>query len=232
MPLNTLVGAWKASVGLCTTGQILAAGQWCSPLDPHLSSFGSDSTVGCLVRLDDDSAFETWDGVVVTAITTFNVNGRVVIPPVASGGAVSSGANLPMMTSDNSMSGSESIQGRQRKQNGSPRIHHASTLPLFVPRDEELFPTLTLHSSETQVMSRFCADDVLARSREEIGAPPGVTIYCVDGSVLLDATADDSYPSDLSSADFEQVEDDGEETDVSDSSLESLSDTDGDNLSI
>jgi hypothetical protein len=33
MPLNTLVGSWKGSVGLCTTGQILDAGRWCSTVD-------------------------------------------------------------------------------------------------------------------------------------------------------------------------------------------------------
>jgi hypothetical protein len=29
-------------------------------------------------------------------------------------------------------------------------------------------------------------DDVECRSREAIGAPPGVCVYCLDGSVLLD----------------------------------------------
>jgi hypothetical protein len=32
----------------------------------------------------------------------------------------------------------------------------------------------------------FCVDDVECRSREAIGAPPGVCVYCLDGSVLLD----------------------------------------------
>jgi hypothetical protein len=65
MPPNTLVGAWSGSVGLCTTGQILTAGQWCSPGDPSLSSYGDSAIVGCLVCLDDSSAFETWDGVMM-----------------------------------------------------------------------------------------------------------------------------------------------------------------------
>lgn len=72
MPPNTLVGAWSGSVGLCTTGQILTAGQWCSPVDPSRSAYGDNATVGCLVCLDDGSAFETWDGVMVTAAVTFN----------------------------------------------------------------------------------------------------------------------------------------------------------------
>lgn len=72
MPPNTLVGAWSGSVGLCTTGQLLTAGQWCSPVDPAMSSYGDSATVGCLVCLDDGSAFETWDGVMITAQVTFN----------------------------------------------------------------------------------------------------------------------------------------------------------------
>ena len=75
MPHNTLVGAWSGSVGLCTTGQILTAGQWCSPVDPTMSSYGDAATIGCLVCLDDGSAFETWDGVMVTAQVTFNGEG-------------------------------------------------------------------------------------------------------------------------------------------------------------
>merc|ERR1712151_1096377 len=62
----------------------LTSGQWCSPVDARESSYGNGSTVGCLVCLDDGSAFQTWDGVMVTAAVTFNVNGRVVTPPVGS----------------------------------------------------------------------------------------------------------------------------------------------------
>ena len=155
MPMNTLVGAWKGSVGLCTTGQMLAAGQWCSPLT--LNAYAEGDTVGCLVCLDDGTAFETWDGVMVTASVTFNVNGNVVSPPITMGG---SSENLVMPLS--------------------------STLPLLVPMEEELFPTVTLHSPATQVMCRFSSEDILATSRDTIGAPAGVPVYTVDGSVLFD----------------------------------------------
>ena len=174
MPLNALVGAWKGSIGLCTTGQILAAGQWCSPLDPRMSAYGSDSTVGCLICLDDDSAFETWDGTMVTALVTFNVNGQVVLPH--------SGHNALGSTSSTSTAGNEQQQQEQLSNKSS---NESSTIPLFVPREEELYATLTLHSPDTQVLCRFCAEDILARSRMEIGAPQGVTVYAVDGSVLL-----------------------------------------------
>ena len=171
MPLNTLVGAWKGSVGLCTTGQILAAGQWCSPSDPSLSSYGENATVGCLVCLDDDTAFETWDGVMVTASVTFNVNGTTVPPPVRTTPMVGG-----LVTPPTSMDPSQELLGP---------VAATITLPLLVPLEEELFPTLTLHSPATQVMCRFSSEDVIETSRERIGAPRGVTVYAVDGSVLL-----------------------------------------------
>jgi hypothetical protein len=67
MPANTLVGAWQGSVGLCSTGQLLTAGQWCASPTDYCGAYGHAATVGCLVCLDDGSAFETWDGVMITA---------------------------------------------------------------------------------------------------------------------------------------------------------------------
>ena len=139
MPLNTFVGAWKSSIGLCTTGQILNAGQWCAPLNAISSCYSNNSVVGCLVYLDDNTAFETWDGVMVKASVTFNVDGNVVRPIV-----------LPM----NPTQVLSSIVG--------------PSISLDVPRDEELFPTLTLHS-QSQVMSRFCSGDITVKSRDSIG---------------------------------------------------------------
>jgi hypothetical protein len=176
MPPNTLVGAWKGSVGLCTTGQILVAGQWYSP-DPTMSSFGDRATVGCLVCLDDSSAFETWDGLMVTATVVFNVNGQIVRPPVP---------NMPM-------------SGGEQQQHPTSPLHQnnlvpppvgaappAFTLPLLVPAEEELYPTLTLHSPGTSVMCRFSAGDITAKSREAIGAPKKVPVYSCDGSLVFE----------------------------------------------
>jgi hypothetical protein len=171
MPPNTLVGAWKGSVGLCTTGQILISGQWCSPgpADPTISPFGDRETVGCLVCLDDSSAFETWDGVMITATITFNINGRIVSPHVPclptgldQHSPISSPPDVPVGATPPSF-----------------------TLPLLVPAEEELYPTLTLHSPGTSVMCRFSAEDIIARSREDIGAPPNVAVYAVDGSLVF-----------------------------------------------
>lgn len=179
MPSNTLVGAWSGSVGLCTTGQILTAGQWCSPGDPSLSSYGDSSTVGVLVNLDDSSALEHWDGVMITAQVTFNVNGQIVAPPVSmlptTGGAsgLMPGAQMQMGLMNGSL-------GYCPQNPLAPN----STLPLLVPAAEELYPTVTLHSPASSTMCRFSAEDIVANSRESIGAPEGRTIYAVDGSVI------------------------------------------------
>ena len=247
MPPNTLVGAWTGSVGLYSTGQFLTAGQWCSPIDPSSCAYGERATVGCLVCLDDATAFETWDGVMVTAAVTFSVNGRIVSPPVttdpiaatggmstlrvrstnsAGGVAVGGTSDAPSNLSNgwmpftsrphlyqlqqapqqlarpseivlnNTTAATPSIQCSQYAshnrttaqgvQQSPPPI--TFTLPLLVPAEEELYPTVTLHSPATAVMCRFSAGDVLATSRSQLGAPEGVTIYAVDGSVVFEAS--------------------------------------------
>lgn len=66
----------------------------------------------------------------------------------------------------------------------NPMAPSSITLPLLVPAAEELYPTVTLHSPASAVMCRFSAEDIVATSRESIGAPEGRTIYAVDGSVI------------------------------------------------
>jgi len=48
-----------------------------------------------------------------------------------------------------------------------------------------LYPTVSLFSEETRVWCRFCEADIIYKSRTAIGAPPGVKVYCLDGSLLL-----------------------------------------------
>jgi hypothetical protein len=151
-----------------------------------MSAYTDSATVGCLVCLDDDSAFETWDGVMVTAGVISSVNGVVVSPPLATLSVTGRPGTLPSASSvqrglmdarlgDDSM---ESTNGRSGP--GLP----SATFPLFVPAAEDLYPTVTLHSPASAVVCRFSAEDVAALSRESIGAPPDVTVYAVDGSVI------------------------------------------------
>ncbi len=189
MPLNALVGAWKGSVGLCSTGQIVAGSNWYSPLEPK--TYGSGTTVGCLVYLDDGSAFETWDGVMVTANVVFNVDGQIIIP--AGVHAQSQAANQIAATT--SSYGYNKQVDDQTFTNQNLELN--SVLPLYVPREEELFPTLTLHSTQTEVLCRFSASDILASSHQSIGAPNDATVYAVDGSVLFNS---DGYQGTLKSS--------------------------------
>lgn len=146
----------------------MAAGQWYSPMDPSSASYGNNRTVGCLVYLDDKSPFETWDGLMITAKLTFNVNGHLpshLSPPFGNTGGF--GHSIDTASSDSS----------------------ATPFYLHVPMDEDLYPSLTLHSPATRVWCRFCAEDILSNSRESIGAPEGVAVYAVDGSVLFESNA-------------------------------------------
>lgn len=174
MPLDTLVGAYPGTVGLCSSGQILQSGQWRSLSNTEDSCYGSSSTVGCLVYLDDSSAYETSDGPHVTVDVTFNING-VIVPPYSSSSNDATTSSLSAM------------------QEGSSDGCIEPTLSLIAPKAHELFPTVTLHSSRTSVMCRFNSEDLLATSRTEIGAQPGVVVYAVDGSVILDESEEDEF---------------------------------------
>lgn len=198
MPNNTLVGAWQGSCGLCTTGQILVAGQWCTPMNPSLAAFADNATVGCLVCLNDESAVDTWEGLLVTAKVCFNVNGMKcapMIPPAVQipfGQRAASPKKQPQSPTQHdeksppSTAGDTSVahQAFLKKEKGDDS-QPSSDLPLLVPAAEELYPTVTLHSPGTPVLCRFSAEDVIAESRETIGAPAGACVYAVDGSVIF-----------------------------------------------
>lgn len=59
------------------------------------------------------------------------------------------------------------------------------TLPF--PSTSELFPTLTLHSQDVQVLSRFSAADITALNAEDFDLPAtseSPAIWCLDGLKL------------------------------------------------
>jgi hypothetical protein len=212
MPPNTLVGAWQGSVGLCTNGQILTGGQWCSSPDPALNCYTAGSTVGCLVRLDDDSAFETWDGVMITATVTFSVDGCRVspvifppsdlqpkAPPTLSAAVTSTSLDIKPSSLDTKLrtmgasqiSVTPDLLARPPMSFGPPETlgsnppFPTASVKLLVPAAEDVFPTVTMQSVATSVMCRFSSQDILATSRYMIGAPDdGSLVYAIDGSVL------------------------------------------------
>mmetsp|Transcript_1382 Transcript_1382/g.3784 ORF Transcript_1382/g.3784 Transcript_1382/m.3784 type:complete len:889 (-) Transcript_1382:1081-3747(-) len=263
MPANALVGAWQGSCGLCTTGQIFAGGEWCTPSDPSVAAYTDGATVGCLVYLDDASAEDTWEGVLVNATATFNVNGFLVAPVLSSSigattaapSAVSPTRTIPSEqpqhvstaekpeaspamgmpldddeNEDDDLGSRASSALKQNKEGNdafskpSPGIQQVNrvdtlkeppitgtifagpglnsvapdsspfilsghqppvTLSIKVPAAEELYPTVTLHSPATSVMCRFSAEDIVASTKETIGAPMHSTVYAVDGSVIF-----------------------------------------------
>lgn len=231
----------SGSCGLCTTGQIFAGGEWCAPSDPLIASYRDGATVGTLVYLDDASAVDTWEGLLVNATITFNVNGFLVSPVLSSsiGVTASASSSLPansdgarVMTSGNqSRKPGQKSQGmdtsfglpleddegdRKKPADSTSSDAHSSihsrtslstgrsdsrptlasstsaldmpstTLAIKVPASEELYPTVTLHSPATSVMCRFSAEDIVASSKETIGAPENATVFAVDGSVIFE----------------------------------------------
>ena len=52
-----------------------------------------------------------------------------------------------------------------------------------------IYPGISIMSENTRVWDRFCESDIVYRCRSQIGAPDGVKVYCLDGSLLL--TEDD-----------------------------------------
>lgn len=201
MPPNTLLGSWQGSVGICTTGQILVSGQWCSPENPSVGAYGYGATVGCLVFLDDSSSFETWDGVMVNASVSFSINGVVVPTPLPTlalnNGGASAGAATetpPSSTSPARVQRSAVVSPTTESwSRGISSSSNASLTPtLLVPASEELYPTVTLQTPSTAVMCRFSSEDVILQ--DSIGPlPRGATVYAVDGSVILSPEGAGAY---------------------------------------
>lgn len=116
------------------------------------------------------SPFETWDGLMITAKLIFNVDGYLpshLPPPFGGAGGVGHMVDSGVLDSQ------------------------VTPFRLHVPLEEDLYPTLTLHSPATKVWCRFCAEDIISNSRESIGAPEGATIYAVDGSVIFESNTSD-----------------------------------------
>jgi hypothetical protein len=152
--------------------------------------------------MDDDKAYETWDGVMIKASIRLNVNGVMVSPPVSTLPMSGAPGSLPLSSSVLPTGGfigrsnSTSTSGGNEKGPISPTNQPgrldipAPTLTLLVLSAEDLYPTVTLQSPATSVVCRFSSEDVMATTREMIGAPPGAAVYAIDGSVILNEYED------------------------------------------
>ena len=61
-----------------------------------------------------------------------------------------------------------------------------SVLSTVLQDHTPLHPTVSLFSETSRMWCRFCESDIVYRRRRQIGAPPGVRVYCLDGSLLLE----------------------------------------------
>lgn len=174
MPLNTLVGTWSHSIGLSSTGHVLMSSRWYT-CKAGPSAFGVGSTVGVLTFLDGANPYQSWDGEMVLANVTFSVDGKVV--------SLAPEVPLPGIAGPHASAGG----GGMMQQKGGPALPggHQLECSVSLPKNVDLFPTVTLHSTCTQVFARFCAADMLYTTRQAMGAPPNVPVYALDGSLAI-----------------------------------------------
>lgn len=50
---------------------------------------------------------------------------------------------------------------------------------------KDVYPCISILSENTRLWNRFCEADIVYKQRSQIGAPPNVKVYCLDGSLLL-----------------------------------------------
>lgn len=165
-PLNVMVGSWPRSIGLYCDGQILIDSRWYQNRSGDQIKPGS--TIGILVYIPSGSPL----------INDEPENDR------------------PLDFNLDSVSGHETIGSNDSPQiivkfniNGKPipfDFNCSEVLKEVSLLNAPWYPTVSLFSEDTRVWSRFCEADIVYRSRENIQAPPGVRIYSLDGSLLLD----------------------------------------------
>jgi hypothetical protein len=73
------------------------------------------------------------------------------------------------------------INGRESKFSSDAVESLHDTVSMKTP----LYPTISISSKDTRVWCRFCEADIVCKIRDVIGAPKGVRVYCLDGSLLL-----------------------------------------------
>ena len=203
-PLNVMVGSWPRSVGLYTDGKLLANSRWFHNINDKTSNeeVGAGATIGFLVYIpdiqhteDDDAADNSVNGITNSILTS--VSNFVGL----TNSTVDASNDAPAITE-------ELVHTEQEKEEKPTdcNVVHPFTLKVnvngklsvfpheayesmsdIVSLKAPLYPTVSLLTENTRVWCRFCEADIVYRSRESIGAPKGVPIYCLDGSLLFDS---------------------------------------------
>ncbi|CEG37046.1 uncharacterized protein PHALS_04509 [Plasmopara halstedii] len=164
MPLNTLVGASKNSIGFYSAGHVLVGSDGRRSVEVS-RKYGSQSTVGVLAQVvchQEDEPF-------ITATTS--VSGPSASSSRVRSGHVGSpiGEALVRFT----------VDGIALRDSNNRVMKF--TLPF--PSRSELYPTLTLHSQDLNVFSQMSAPDITCLDLRELDLPgeETVDIWCLDG---------------------------------------------------
>jgi hypothetical protein len=198
-PLNVVVGSWAQSVGLYSDGSLLVGGRWVRNLGNVAIKTGA--TVGVLACLvastaaasrapddpDDGSSSDDSDEedyyVQSNPVNALAALGRMLglAGPQTTGAAkedtdATTDTRQPLLVFN--------VNGAVLKFPASVDESVRAELKLRPP----LYPTVSLISEQTEVWCRFDQQDIIYRSRQSIGAPAGVRVYCLDGSLLLTET--------------------------------------------
>ncbi|GMF40815.1 unnamed protein product [Phytophthora fragariaefolia] len=162
MPLNTLVGASKYSIGYYSAGHVLVGSERRRSVGVG-RKYGFQSTVGVLAQVIDPPDDENVDASL----------GSVSRPPSSS--SVTSDPGAPVGNAFVRFT----VDGIALRDSNN-RIMEFS-LPF--PPKSELYPTLTLHSQDVHVFSQMSAPDITRLNFQELDLPAEapVEIWCLDG---------------------------------------------------
>ncbi|KAG3119259.1 hypothetical protein PI124_g2965 [Phytophthora idaei] len=164
MPLNTLVGASKNSIGFYSAGHVLVGSERRRSIGVG-RKYGFQSTVGVLAQVVDHQETEAVDA---------------------------SSGNAPRLSDSSSSTGSSdagssigeafvrfTVDGIALRDSNDRVMEF--TLPF--PSRSELYPTLTLHSQDVHVFSQMSAPDISSLNFQELDIPveAPVDIWCLDG---------------------------------------------------
>jgi hypothetical protein len=198
-PLNVMVGSWPRSVGLYSDGKLLANSRWFHKVNDKNGSeeVGAGATVGFLVYIPD---VQSHNGD-TTASDTIS---STILETV--GNLMGLSNNTGHAPCETTAATEDKVKEEKKEEQTECSVVHPFTLKVningklsmfpheayesmsdIVSLKAPLYPTVSLLSENTRVWCRFCEADIVYRSREAIGAPTGVPIYCLDGSLLFDS---------------------------------------------
>ncbi|KAE9206890.1 hypothetical protein PF004_g17171 [Phytophthora fragariae] len=165
MPLNTLVGTSKYSIGFYSAGHVLIGTERRRSIGVG-RKYGFQSTVGVLAQVidhHDDHDDENVDAAPAS----------VSRPPSSSSATSDSGTPVGEVFVRFTVDG-------VALRDSSNRVMEF-TLPF--PPKSELYPTLTLHSQDVHVFSQMSAPDITRLNLQELDLPAEapVEIWCLDG---------------------------------------------------